>query len=541
MNNKLYLAALLLYILLLPVTSVSAQQPQTDSVQAAENSIFPATAEEWAGKTVIIPVKGVIAPENYGGQQENIIKAITLAEKAERIIMEIDSPGGVVDSCDKICNALISSPTATTAVVIRKAVSGGAMVATACADIYMLSGSRLGDIQPMMMMSSQSLDDRTAEKAEADVRAIMSANARHNGYPQVLLEAMVTRSFEVYEVNFKNGDREFLKKPAYELLRQSMEEGIESRQFSSPPKIVVTTGKLLSVEAQTAVEYDIARKVLQKQDEIFSILSINPDNIVRVDLPEGEMNPLKLLNFDKWKMSKGLTMLLIFCLLIGVAGTFTEMHIPGFGLPGALGLIGFASFFTILFLNERATVFEIGLFVTGIILLVVEIVLIPGFGVAGVLGLICLLGGLVFSLLPAFDTDYMEFNSGGEIMFAALVTGGVLLAGCILVIIIMERGGKSHLLSSIFLNKSLPKGREARKKGIEKDNFSAPRFSEDEYSRYMGTIGTAYTTLRPSGKIKTENGELLDVVTPGEFIDRGEKVVVIAIDMNRIVVDKYTD
>ena len=514
------------------------QETPQDTLQNAETPIFPKTSQTWAGKTVIIPVHGVIAPENYGGQQESIIKAIKLAEKAERIIMEIDSPGGVVDSCDKICNALISSPAKTTALVIHKAVSGGAMVATACADIYMLSGSRIGDIQPMQMMSSQSLDERTAEKAEADVRAIMSANARHNGYPQVLLQAMVTRSFEIYEVNFKNGDREFLKKPAYDLLRKSMEEGIEKRELSSPPKIVVTAGKLLSVEAQTAVEYGIACSVLQNRDEIYNVLSINPENVIRVDLPEGDINPLKLLNFEKWKMGKGLTMLLIFCLLIGVAGTFTEMNVPGFGVPGALGLIGFASFFAILFLNERATVFEIGLFVTGIILLVVEIVIIPGFGVAGILGLICLLGGLVFSLVPAFDTQYMELNAGGEIMFAALVTGGVLLAGCILVIILMERGGRSHFFKFIFLDKTLPQGREARRRGIEKESSASP-LTEDQYTKYMGITGTAYTTLRPSGKIKTENGELLDVVTPGEFIDRGEKVVVIAIDMNRIVVDIY--
>ena len=537
--SKRHFTQILLYLLLfLTGTRVYAQDTPQDTLQNAETPIFPKTSQTWAGKTVIIPVHGVIAPENYGGQQESIIKAIKLAEKAERIIMEIDSPGGVVDSCDKICNALISSPAKTTALVIHKAVSGGAMVATACADIYMLSGSRIGDIQPMQMMSSQSLDERTAEKAEADVRAIMSANARHNGYPQVLLQAMVTRSFEIYEVNFKNGDREFLKKPAYDLLRKSMEEGIEKRELSSPPKIVVTAGKLLSVEAQTAVEYGIACSVLQNRDEIYDVLSINPENVIRVDLPEGDINPLKLLNFEKWKMGKGLTMLLIFCLLIGVAGTFTEMNVPGFGVPGALGLIGFASFFAILFLNERATVFEIGLFVTGIILLVVEIVLIPGFGVAGILGLICLLGGLVFSLVPAFDTQYMELNAGGEIMFAALVTGGVLLAGCILVIILMERGGRSHFFKFIFLDKTLPQGREARRRGIEKESSASP-LTEDQYTKYMGITGTAYTTLRPSGKIKTENGELLDVVTPGEFIDRGEKVVVIAIDMNRIVVDIY--
>lgn len=500
------------------------------------NPEFPLSSEEWKDKVVVIPVTGVIAPASYGGQEENIVKAIQLASKASRIIMEIDSPGGSVESCDKICQALIASPAATTALIIRKAVSGGAMIATACSEIYMLSGSRIGDIQPMMMMSSQALDERTAEKAEADVRAIMASNAKHNGYPKVILESMVTRSFEIYEVNFEDGEREFLNKDAYDLLRKNMDEGIDKRKFGSPPRIVVTAGKLLSLEAQTAVEYGIATKVLSSTDEYYSLAGIDKESIVRVDLQEGELNPLNLLSFDKWKMSKGLTMLLILCLIIGVAGTFTEMNLPGFGIPGALGLIGFASFFTILFLHERATFLEVSLFVIGIVLIVVEIVLIPGFGVTGILGFICLLGGLVFSLVPAFDTEYMKLNFGDEMMFASLITGGVIVIGCVLLLVLMEKGGKSHFFKFLFLDKSLPEGKVALKMGKEKEKNAAAS-TDEEHTEYLGLMATAYTPLRPAGKIKTDSGELIDVVTPGEFIEKGSRVEIISVDMNRIVVD----
>ena len=537
----LKLLLILSFIPILSITCFAEDKPQNTpntSISNESEVTFPNSEEEWAGKVVVIPITGVIAPASYGGQEENIIKAIKLANKAKRIVLEIDTPGGSVESCDKICQALINSAAPTTALVIRKAVSGGAMVATACSEIYMLSGSRIGDIQPMMMMSSQSLDDRTAEKAEADVRAIMSSNAKHNGYPKVILESMVTRSFEIYEVNFKNGDRDFLKKAAYELLRKSMEEGIDKRTFSSPPKIVVTEGKLLSVEAQTAVEYGIAKKVLESKEEYYNVAGIAEENKIEVELPDGELDPLKLLNFSKWDMGKGLTMLLIFCLIIGIAGTLAEMNMPGFGIPGALGLIGFASFFTILFLNERATIFEIGLFITGIILIVVEIVLIPGFGVAGVLGFLFLLGGLVFSLVPAFDTDYMEFNFGGEMMFASLITGGVLVIGCVLLLVLIEKGGKSHYFKFLFLDKKLPEGKVALQMGIDKEK-KAKATIVNEHDKYLGLIATAYTSLRPSGKVKTDSGELIDVVTPGEFIEKGETVEVISVNMNRIVVDTY--
>ncbi len=541
MNTKHFKSLLLLFIISILTLQAFAEElnSKTEANANLSEPNFPLSEDEWKDKVIVIPIRGVIAPESYGGQEENILKAIKLAGKARRIIMEIDSPGGSVESCDKICQALITSPTPTTALVIRKAVSGGAMLATACSEIYMLSGSRIGDIQPMMMMSSKSLDDRTAEKAEADVRAIMSSNARHNNYPKVLLEAMVSRSFEVYEVNFKNGDRDFLKKHAYELLRKSMEEGIDKRKFSLPPKIIVTEGKLLSVEAQSAVEYEIAKKVLTSKDELLTLLNITKEEVINVKLSDGELNPLKLLNFSKWEMGKGLTMLLVLCLIIGIAGTFTEMNMPGFGIPGALGLIGFASFFTILFLNERATIFEISLFIVGIVLLIVEIVLIPGFGVAGVLGFICLLGGLLFSLVPALDSNYMELNFGGEMMFATLITGGVLVIGCVLVLILMERGGKSPFFKFMFLEKNLPEGKEALRKGIEKEKAAGEEIM-DQHTEYLGLIATAYTPLRPSGKIKTDKGELIDVVTPGDYIEKGKKVEVISVDMNRIVVDLYT-
>ncbi len=504
------------------------------------NIDLPTSTEEWEGKVVVIPITGVIASESYGGQEENIIQAIKRAEKAQRIILEINSPGGAVESCDRICQALIDSPVTTTALIIRKAVSGGAMVATACSEIYMLSGSRIGDIQPMLMLPGQTLDERSAEKVEADVRAIMAANAKHNGYPKVILEAMVSRSFEVYEVNFKNGEREFLNKSAYQLLRQSMAEGIDTRVFSTPPKIVVTAGKLLSVEAQSAVAYGIATNILSSRDELFSTLNINPENVVEVRLADGELDPLKLLNFKEWKLSKGLTMILILCLIVGIAGTLTEMSMPGFGLPGALGIIGFASFFTILFLNERATFLEIGLFIAGIILLIIEIVVIPGFGVAGIIGLICLLAGLIFSLIPALDSSYMEQNFGGEMIFAGLITGGVLIVVCTLILIMMEKGGKSHLFKSLFLEKNLPEGRVARQKGIAKDKSGRKQISE-QHLEYLGVTATAYTPLHPSGKIRLDNGTLLDVITSGSFIDKGAQVKIIAVNMNRVVVELYTE
>jgi membrane-bound serine protease (ClpP class) len=56
----------------------------------------------------------------------------------------------------------------------------------------------------------------------------------------------------------------------------------------------------------------------------------------------------------------------------------------------------------------------------------------------------------------------------------------------------------------------------------------------------VGEVGVAQTALRPAGR--AEFGDrLMDVVTEGEFVDRGDKVRIREIHGNRIVVEPYRE
>ncbi len=59
----------------------------------------------------------------------------------------------------------------------------------------------------------------------------------------------------------------------------------------------------------------------------------------------------------------------------------------------------------------------------------------------------------------------------------------------------------------------------------------------DSYDRYMGRTGMTVTPLRPSGTISID-GQLLDVVSEGQFIAKEELVEVSRIEGIRIVVRK---
>jgi membrane-bound serine protease (ClpP class) len=54
----------------------------------------------------------------------------------------------------------------------------------------------------------------------------------------------------------------------------------------------------------------------------------------------------------------------------------------------------------------------------------------------------------------------------------------------------------------------------------------------------IGTTGTVMTALRPSGTIVLENGERVDAVSDGNFIEDGQQVIIIEVHGNRVVVER---
>lgn len=53
--------------------------------------------------------------------------------------------------------------------------------------------------------------------------------------------------------------------------------------------------------------------------------------------------------------------------------------------------------------------------------------------------------------------------------------------------------------------------------------------------KYLGMVGVTITPLRPAGGMRIE-GDRVDIVSEGDFIEAGVKVRVIAIDGTRIIV-----
>ena len=72
------------------------------------------------------------------------------------------------------------------------------------------------------------------------------------------------------------------------------------------------------------------------------------------------------------------------------------------------------------------------------------------------------------------------------------------------------------------------------------DSKSGAVSQPPEWSQVEGRDGVAVTMLRPAGSAMID-GKKYDVVTRGDFLDKGTQITVIAVDSNRIVVKKKVE
>jgi membrane-bound serine protease (ClpP class) len=200
---------------------------------------------------------------------------------------------------------------------------------------------------------------------------------------------------------------------------------------------------------------------------------------------------------------------------IGMLGVILEFRTPGFGVPGALGIASLVLFFWGHWLVQLAGWEEILLVLGGLLLLAAEIFVIPGFGIAGVLGIVALLGGLSLSLIGAGATWEFVMRAVGRVVFS--------LAAALIASLVMLR----------FLPR-LPWGRRLiLETGLAAGQGYASAPETDK--TWLGKSGRAVSPLRTAGIAEIE-GERVDVVSDGEFIEPGAPVVVTRVDGNRIVV-----
>ena len=200
----------------------------------------------------------------------------------------------------------------------------------------------------------------------------------------------------------------------------------------------------------------------------------------------------------------------------------TEMSNPGISIPGFLGALCLILFFWSQYLDGNAHWLEILLFIAGAMFILMEIFVIPGIGVFGIGGLVM----VVTSIVLASQTFIIPKNSEE---FARLpVSLGMVAAA-----------SAGFLVALTVLRKVLPNTPYFKKMMLEPPAQDQPGQHDREtivdWSEMQGKSGVAITPLIPAGKARIA-GQLLDVISDGRVIEKGEPIFVQEAVGNRVVV-----
>ncbi len=391
--------------------------------------------------------------------------------------------GGRLDSAEEITGILNHATIPTYTFVNTNAGSAGALIALATKHIYMAPVSAIGAAAPVLA-TGEDLPPTAKDKTVSYWSAFMRGSATRNGHNPDIAEAFINKDKEV-----KIGDR-----------------------------VVHAKGSLLTLNAQDATERINGKPVLADG------IADSVEDVMRKAGLKGEQVALDPTGFEQ--IAFWITKLAPLLLLGGIVGAYIEFKIPGFGLPGTISIICFALFFLGHYLAGLAGWEVVGLFVLGLVLIIIEVLF---FGhstiVFGVAGVFCILASLLWAMIDRYPGQTF-FPTGRMLIGPLLNLTFAIVAAWII---------------AAFLARYLPKTGLYRRFALMSTNPPGPSLSGTprEFATALaispGTRGIAVTTLRPSGKARFEN-HVVDVVTEGEFISADTPISVVQTDGMRVVV-----
>ena len=453
--------------------------------------------ESYKDKIVVIPVgmESLIRQTKFDFMKRVISKANS--DGASAIIFDLNTPGGIAWYTEEIMlSDLQNLSIPTYSYVNPKAMSAGALIAIATDHIYMHEPSTIGAAAPVMG-NGQDIPEAMLKKVMSDILATADDVARLKGHDPLIAKAFVDSEIEVL----------------FEIPEITADGDLNTINAFSPDD----ENDLLVLNAWQATQI-IDGKPLFAEGLAESI----DDLIVKAGL-NGEIVTAKPLGFEY--VSDLIVKLAPWLLLFGIAGAYMELKAPGFGLPGFVSLISFALFFFGHNVAGYLAGYEIvGVFILGLVLLILEFFVFPGLIVLGLLGAILLIGSLIYTMVDPLDLDW-----NGEINISNFIS---VLSDPLMNVCIGVFGSFIIVLFFMRFMNSIP-----IMKGMVLSEGDVVNSQSDPVNSLLGREGKTLTDLKPSGSAMID-GERVDVVSDGEFIPKESNVVVSKHEGLRVLVEK---
>ncbi|MCB0807016.1 MAG: nodulation protein NfeD [Bacteroidales bacterium] len=413
-------------------------------------------------------IKEQIAPPVMHKTQKAFREAKNM--NAQLVLIHMNTYGGTLDAADSIRTMILKSHIPVYVFIDNNAASAGALISIACDSIYMHPGGNIG-AATVVDQSGKPVPD----KYQSYMRSLMRSTAESKGRDPEIAQAMVDPRMYVPGVS--------------------------------------DTGQVLTFTAREAMKHGFCEGIAESVDEVLELANIKNYEIIEQEYSAVERIIFFLVN----PFVSGILIMII------IGGIYFELQSPGVGFPIAASIIAAMLYFAPLYLEGLAEHWEIILFIVGVILIAVEIFVVPGFGVPGILGIVAILSGLTLSMIGNVGFDF----SGVELT-------GVIKAFFIVIISMFV----SILLSFWFSKKiftSTVFGHLALDSVQNKDEGYTS--SDSGYKSMLGQEGKAFTVLRPSGKVEIGD-EIYDATAESGYIEKGQMVKVTGYQTSQLFVRK---
>jgi len=343
---------------------------------AAVPAIATAPTASWV---CLLKVDGSINPAVAAFIEDGI--GYAGAHHAGALVIELDTPGGLLGSAQRIVKDLLNAPLPTIVYVSpsgASAASAGTFIIEAAAIAAMAPGTTIGAAHPVGEGGSE-IKGVVGQKIENFTASFAGSIARERGRNQEWVEQAVRESVAISEA-------EALKRHVIDIVAPDLRS-----------LLVQASGREVKVSGgRTVVKLELADAAIRRS---------------RMTLGQALLNVLADPN------------IVYLLMLAGIVGIYFEFGHPGFYLPGVVGaiclLLALASF-EILPINLAGFL----LLMLGIGMLIAE-VFITSYGVLGIGGVIAFVIGSLF-LIDSAQTN-LEVNrgmiAGAAVAMSAIILG----------------------------------------------------------------------------------------------------------------------
>ena len=402
------------------------------------------------------------------------------SNEATAVIFDINTFGGRVDAATQIKDAILGADILTIAFINRRAISAGALISLSCEKIYMTGGGLIGAATAVDMTGKKG-----SEKVISFMREEMASTAEKRGRSKEIARGMVDEELTFTHLVI-GGD-------------SIKVDDIEGRK----------DGKLISLTTEQALKYKIADGTAENMEALLDSLGYSSVQTIETT--------------ENWSEAivRFLTNPVVASLLttFGFLGILFELQSPGWGIPGFVGLACLILSLSASYIAQLATMSDMLFVLTGLALILLEVLVIPGFGIAGLGGIGLMIYGLYLLLLP-------DIPVGEEVLGQAMDGFLIGLVGAVIGLVLLV---KLMIKTKFWEQLTAP---DTQKK-------------EDGYSNTLGweslqgKMGIADTDLHPSGWVRVKDQRIF-VVSEGEFIEEGKEIKILSVDGNRVLVRELT-